>query len=109
MTEPKNKLEEAEYLIKSLNPERTLFYFDGLYHIVKNDWLTEIPAAEAEQCLKSPQWDLWNLGNPAEALPENCPSFMYKVIDVIGPVGQFLQMVFDTYNKQYIMDRISTN
>jgi hypothetical protein len=94
MDEPKNKLEEFEYLIKNLNPYKTVFYFDHIYHAVKNDWLTEISAEEAEQYLKSPEFDLINLGSPPGVLPESCPSWIYTNIFMNGPVGEFLQMLF---------------
>lgn len=106
---PDNRIDEAKDLIKYLNPDKTIFYFDHLYHAVKNDWLTVIPADEAEEKLKSPAWDLWNLGNPPDSLPESCPSFIYTTINVTVPVGEFLQIVFDLYCKQYILNKIGTN
>jgi hypothetical protein len=106
---PAVTIDEAKDLILNLNPEKTIFYFDGLYHTVKNDWLTEIPAEEAERNLGSNEFDLWNLGNPAGPLPDCCPSFIYKNIDVIGSVGQFLQIVFDLYCKKFIINKIGIN
>jgi hypothetical protein len=109
MTEPKNKLEDAKYLVKSLNPDKTVFYFDNQYHAVKNDWLTEIPADEAEQSLRDPEFDLWNLGDPPAKLPESCPSWIYKNIFIMVPAGEFLQIVFDLYCKEFILNKIGTN
>jgi hypothetical protein len=106
MDEPKNKLEEAKYLIKSLNPDKTIFYFDNQYHAVKNDWLTEIRADEAEQSLRDPEFDLINLGNPPGILPESCPSWIYTNIYVNGPVGEFLQMLF---NAKYYSNLVNTS
>jgi hypothetical protein len=86
---------DSSDLAKNLNPDRTVFFFDNKYHTVKNDLLTEIPAEEAEQYLKSPEFDLWNLGSPPVALPESCPSWIYTNIYVKGPVLELLQMLFD--------------
>jgi hypothetical protein len=95
MDEPKNKLEESEYLIKNLNPYKTVFYFDHIYHAVKNDLLVVISSVEAEQLLRDPEFDLLNLGSPPGVLPESCPSWIYTTIYVNGPVGEFLQMLFN--------------
>ena len=88
-------MDETKDLIKYLNPDKTLFYFDNQYHAVKNNWLTEIPADEAEQSLRDPEFDLLNLGSPPGVLPESCPSWIYTTIYVNGPVGELLQMLFD--------------
>ena len=104
-----SRIKEAKDLIKYLNLEKTIFYFDGTYHAVKNDWLTEIPAEEAEQDLNSHEFDLWNLGNPPGALPKSCPSYICTYININAPAGQFLQLVFDLHYKEQIINKTSTN
>jgi hypothetical protein len=92
---PDNKIDEAKDLVKNLDPDKTIFFFDNRYHAVKNDRLTEIPADEAEKSLKDPEFDLLNLGSPPGILPESCPSWIYTNIFMNGPVGEFLQMLFN--------------
>jgi hypothetical protein len=92
---PRSKLDETKDLITRLDPDKTIFYFDNHYHAVKNNWLTEIPADEAEQSLRDPEFDLLNLGSPPDVLPESCPSFIYTNVFVRGPVGELLQLMFD--------------
>src|ERR1035437_1174380 len=97
MDEPKNKLEEARYLIKNMNPYKTIFYFHQIFHIIKNDWLTEIPADRAEELLRDPEFDLINLfsSDCPEVLPGSCSAWIWTNISVKGPIGEFLQMLFN--------------
>lgn len=109
---PASRIDEVKDLIKHLNPDMTIFYYNGLYHAVKNNWLTEISAEEAEQCLKTPDFDLWHIKTACtldEPLPERNPSWIYRTIHVTVPVGEFLQRVFDLYNKEYIFSKLSNN
>lgn len=95
---PDSRIDEIKDLIRNLNPDKTIYYFDNQYHTVKNDWLTVISADEAEQSLRDPEFDLINLfrSDYPEVLPESCPAWMYTNISVKeGLIGEFLQMLFD--------------
>jgi hypothetical protein len=96
--------------VKSFNPEKIIFYFDGKYHAVRNNWLTEIPSDEAEQILRDPEWDLWTLGYPtASKPPESCPSWIYRVGNLEIPVGEFLQKFFILHFRASLIISVDKN
>lgn len=105
-----DRIESARDLVKSLDLDKTVFYFDKEYHRVMTDgWLRVIPADEAEQCLKSHEYSLWSLGDPPTELPESCPSWIYTNIWITVPAGEFLQLVFNLHYQESIISNINKN
>ena len=105
----RDKTAEARSLIETFDPWKTIFYFNSRYHALVNDLLAEISAEVAEQYLPSPEWTLWNLGDPPAKLPETCPAWIYTNIHTIGSIEAFLQTAFNVHFKENSINQITKN
>lgn len=96
-------------LLKSCDPYKTIYYFDSKYHIVKNEWLTEIPSDEAETLLITKKYALWNLGNPPGELPDTCPEIVFATIPLDCSTEYFLATLFHIKYRESITNSITKN
>ncbi len=98
---PASRIDEAKDLIKNLNPFKTIFYYDSVFHAVlaPDDLLLEITKGAAYHALNKLSFDLWVIsqeGQPVMVLPDDCPAWIYTVLNIHCPLGEILQMAFDS-------------
>lgn len=84
-------------LLKEANIYRTIYFFGGAYHLIKDRVLTEISNDEAENLLRTENLMLWNIGSPIPGkFPDTCPEVLCVSFSVEGlTVPEFLQHLFN--------------
>ena len=96
--------------LKGSDPFQTVYFFDARYHVVKDGWLKEISSDEAEAMLRTKEFALWNMGNPAPGnLPDSCPEVVFSTIPLDCSPELFLANLFDIKYKESILNNVTKN
>jgi hypothetical protein len=94
------------------DPYKTVFFFTGKYHLIKNNELVEVHDNEAEDLLKSKQYLIWNIGGAnqePDPLPETCPAAVSINLIPKNSIAELLTIAFNINYKISILKSLPKN